>query len=396
MGNSLENTYKFTITVGSQQIGLNLKSVNLSVSDSIYELAPRVILTAADSSGISFESRLNILGQEIAFTVNTGEMEVSYPLTCTLYETPEVNSSNGLSGTLKIEFRHAAKFSGKEATGYSSQSPADIFKTLVSQMNNDFNSFSNGSVKAPVVNIDKTSRCSTYPLILNPGYETDRFLNEVLLPLANDGSTATSPFYAYINIENCANFESLKDMLQKSPCRKIVFGQALSADTGDVMALTLYNFSQDYGKVSSFIDQSFTYLDKKHEIHSEDISLNKIVTPLALMKNSTRTNLVYPENTYETIDETKESGVEMFGHRKGLLLDKLVVTTFLDPMMCAGKTVDLNIYLNIPGIEKSNNYSGKYLIESSEHIWNARSLMGYTRLVLGRMSMQIKGKEMKQ
>ena len=81
MGNSLENTYKFTITVGSQQIGLNLKSVNLSVSDSIYELAPRVILTAADSSGISFESRLNILGQEIAFTVNTGEVEVSYPLT---------------------------------------------------------------------------------------------------------------------------------------------------------------------------------------------------------------------------------------------------------------------------------------------------------------------------
>lgn len=396
MAYSPEETFRFTITLGSQEIGLNLKSFDISVRDSIYSFAPEVTFTTNDISGTGFESRLNILGQDMAFTVGTGTAEVSYPLTCTCYETPETDTSNGLSGTLKMVFRHAAAFVGKQSEGWERQSPADVFKYLISQMRNDFVSFTHGQLQSAIVEVNHTSRCSAYPLILNPKLNAEDFIDKILLPLANDGSVSTSPYYAYINIENRANFESLKDMMDRAPVKKILFGKTPGDETNAITAIKVIPYSQDYSRISEFIDKTFTYLDQKHEVRSEDISLDKVVIPLALMKSSSTETLVSPSDLRGTIDPVKEAGMIINKERKGLLFDKLIVLVFMDVTLCAGRTVDVEAYLNIPGETKSQNYSGKFIIESSEHLWDASSLMGYTRLILGRMSMQVKGREMHQ
>ena len=396
MAYSLEQSTSFSITTGSQEIRLNLKSFNISVSDSIYSLAPRLVMTTEDVSGIGLESRLNVLGQNIAFKMISGGQEINFPMTCAVYETPKADSMNGLSGTFRIEFRHTAEFSGKESSGYENRSPSEVFEAAMAQMNNEFNSLTGNSMRLPVLNTVKTSRCTSYPLILNPNYTLKDLVDKILLPLANDGSAATSPYYGYISIENVAMFESLKDMMDKAPSCTIVFGHPLDDRENATVALSLNNFSQDYSRVYGFIDQSLSYLDENHEVRSQDISLSNVVTPLALMKNSSRTNLVHPSDFYDTTDPVKEAGINMFKNRKGLLFEKLVVLVFMDLSLCAGKTVDLDVYLNTADSEKSENYSGRYVIESSEHLWDAGSMTGYTRLILGRMSMQIKGREMHQ
>jgi hypothetical protein len=53
--------------------------------------------------------------------------------------------------------------------------------------------------------------------------------------------------------------------------------------------------------------------------------------------------------------------------------------------MQAGKNIQLNIYTPESDGEKlSKHYSGKYLIERCEHIWDREQLRGYTSLIVGK------------
>lgn len=394
MAYSAEEAYSLSITVGSDQIGLNLKAFDIYISDSIYRLCPQVTFITDDISGIAFESRLGILGQEIAFTINDTHSTVTYPLTCIVYETPETKSANGLSGVLKLQFSHTAKFSLKQPKCYDNKTPADAFKDLISNMNQTFNAFANNKMNSPTVNVDKTTACVSYPLIYNPGYDNEEFLNKILLPLAANGEPNTTPYFAYINAENKAYFESLKDISEKSPIKTLVFGKSIDNIDNAAVIFTLQSFSQEYNKVSNFVDESFTFFNREQEIESQDTSLKKVFNPLAMMRKSSSMTLLSPEKYDHVIDANEEYAKNNYEKRKGILFDKLYVLTIMDLELSAGKTVNVETYMNINADEKAESYSGKFIIESAEHIWNSSQLTGYTRLVLGRASMEVKGKEM--
>lgn len=394
MPNSPENQYSFNLTIGSDQIPINLRTFEISLSDSIYSLCPEVTFTMHDISGLMLESRLNILGQNILLTLNDGLIETSLPLTCTLYEMPSCDSAKGLSGTLAMKFKHTAKFSLKEAKGYANKSPADVFKELFSNMDQQFNSFNKDAVKKVLVSVQSTSKCTTYPLILNPTYDNEEFTDNILLKLATNGNPSGTPFFGYIDVLNNAHFESLEDIYNKAPYKTLVFGQSLGDRVDSALIFTLQSFSQDYNKVLDLVDGDITFFNENYEIESQDTSLSNTFNSIALMKSSSRRSLLSPNDYSNAIDINKELGNINNERRKGLLIDKLVVSTIMDLSLCAGKTVEVETYLNTGSDEKANSYSGKFIIEASEHHWDPTSLLGYTHLVLGRISMTVKGKDM--
>lgn len=400
MGYEPNKVFSFTIVVDSSVIPLNLTGFNISIQDSIYKLCPELVLSSNDISGIGHESRLNILGQEITFSIDNSDSDViSFPMVNVLYETNKNETSNGLSGIFNFRFIHAAKFSDKKPTAYKDLSPSNIFSTLLGIINKNAGRFSGGKMKPPVVTIETTEQAVSYPLIYNPGYDNERFLNEILLPLSAKGGTNTTPYYAYINNENKAYFESLDTMLAKSPIKTLVFGDDLGNRENAAVLFTLNSFSQDYTKIESFIDTSFTWLNEMQEIKEQDISLLKTIKPIAIIKKDTSVTLESPESYDTIINADEEYGKVNFNKRKGLLIDKLCVLTIMDLSLSAGNTVNIETYLNISDVnnkEKSDNYSGKFLIEASEHFWDASKLMGFTRLILGRTSMNIRGRDMYQ
>ena len=273
MADSPESRYSFNLTVGSEQTPLNLRAFTIFVSDSIHSLCPQVGMFTNDISGLTLESRLNIIGQNIMLSMYDGMHEASWPLTCTSYEMPKSDTMNGLAGALQLMFKHTAKFSSKEPKGWTDSSPADVFKDVISKANQDFNSFTKNTQKAPLVEISGTSECVSYPLILNPGYDAEKFIDEILLPLSTDGSPSGTPFCAYIDAENKAHFESLKNIIDKASSRSLVFGKQPDAETGSIALVTLQNFSQDYNKIVDFVDESFVFFNEKREITSQAYSL---------------------------------------------------------------------------------------------------------------------------
>lgn len=399
MGYEPNKVFSFTIVVDSSVIPLNLTGFNISIQDSIYKLCPELVLSSNDISGIGHESRLNILGQEITFSIDNSDSDIiSFPMVNVLYETNKNETSNGLSGIFNFRFIHAAKFSDKRPTAYENLSPSNIFSTLLGIINKNAGRFSGSKMKQPIVTIETTEQAVSYPLIYNPGYDNEKFLNEILLPLSAKGGTNTTPYYAYINNENKAYFESLDTMLAKSPIKTLVFGDDLGNRENAAVLFTLNSFSQDYTKIESFIDTSFTWLNEMQEIKEQDISLLKTIKPIAIIKKDTSVTLESPESYDTIINADEEYGKVNFNKRKGLLIDKLCVLTIMDLSLSAGNTVNVETYLNTPDVnkEKSDNYSGKFLIEASEHFWDASKLMGFTRLILGRTSMNIRGRDMYQ
>jgi hypothetical protein len=65
-----------------------------------------------------------------------------------------------------------------------------------------------------------------------------------------------------------------------------------------------------------------------------------------------------------------------------MLIDRIAVTTLLDVSSCAGKMVELETDYEQENM--SSSYSGKYLIESSTHIWDSKTVKGYTQMILSR------------
>jgi hypothetical protein len=67
-----------------------------------------------------------------------------------------------------------------------------------------------------------------------------------------------------------------------------------------------------------------------------------------------------------------------------LLQDRVLVTIPLYVELCAGKMVSLDTVYG--GNIASDSYSGNYLIEQSDHIWNGENQSGFTQLVLTRVA----------
>ena len=393
MANSPENQNSFSLTIGSEEISLNIKTFEISLSESIYTLCPQATFTMNDFSGIMMESRLKILGQDVAFTMSDTSATTMLPMTCVLYETNKCNSSDGLSGIMTMKFKHTAKFSPREAKGWANKSPAEVFRELMQKMNQRLNSRSRNSLRNPLIRIAPSTKCIPYPLLFNPAYDNEEFIDKILLPIASSGDVSATPFCAFIDVTNKAHFDDISTMYEKSPIRNLVFGNDPNRSIDTLVVLTLQSFSQDYNHISGILDERLVYLNENNEISSSDVFLSNVFNPIAVMRNTSTVSLCAPKDYSDIINRDEEIAKLNYERRKGVLIDKLVISTFMDLNLCAGRTVNLDTYLNINSSEKAPSYSGKFLIEASEHLWDPNNMLGYTHLVLGRPDLEVKGKE---
>lgn len=377
MGYSPEELFACSLKVDNIDIPLSSNSFNISFSDSIYRLCPELILSGNDISGIASESRLGIIGQKATFDISAFGIKTKLPMVCKIYETPSSNSMNGLSGFIRFTFQHIAKYTDRKNAVWDNKSPSNVFSDVVSDVDHK-----------------NLTDCATLPLIYNPGYDAEELTDKILLKLSSNGKPSSPPYYAFIDIQNDAWYTNLTTMYSKKTSKKIIFGQPINNDQDCIAALKLNSFSQDYSKISPYIDETLTYFTDKNEMGSQDLSLKNMFNPLALMKNTSGSNSRATEEYLTTIDPNAEYARLNMERRKGLLFDKLVIVTLMDPSLHAGLTVNVDAYLDVPGTNKAESFSGKFLVEASEHTWDCSNLMGYTKLILGRPTMEISGKEL--
>ena len=72
---------------------------------------------------------------------------------------------------------------------------------------------------------------------------------------------------------------------------------------------------------------------------------------------------------------------------KGTFIEEFMSIIPFNPILTSGKKIDLEIYSITKSGENnklSKSFSGSYIIEECEHVWDGVGKSGYTRLLLGR------------
>ena len=369
--------YTLKMNTNGKTVYLGPKDMDISITDSIYRFSPVITLQIPDFYGLYTEGRFCLPGEKFIFTLGTKKKNIEYPFIFSEYETTSSLSSYSLSGNLKGRLIHEAKFCKKKISIYTKKSPSDVYKEIIK----------NAGIKSVL-----TSKSTTLDLVVDPFYDNEEF-TDLLLKVAHKNATSIDPYFAFIDTENKGNFRSLSDMWNQTANINCVCGKISDVDEDIIPVSTFLPFSQDLTKIYPFLKENFSYFEDTKFTQNSDRSFTteySSVPVIDLDGGSISTS----ESIYTPTNLGIETAKLNYSHRKGYLIDKAIISIPMDFAVHAGCVINLTVYMNI-GTEtpaKANSYSGKYLIESSNHRWSKQDMRGYTDLVIGRPILSLKNR----
>ena len=218
-----------------------------------------------------------------------------------------------------------------------------------------------------------------------------KFIKEMLLPNAYSNSSET-PFYAYITNDNIFHLKSLKSMMKSNPTTTIKYNIPSKDDTDNDFTLQVRRWHQSSDKHRKFLNRN----------------IYKISRTDGTLVESSDSIRSYPPNNAESIPimnhgdqdtgyinlgfDRTESGASqnldgeiINSQRDSIFLERFLLTYPLNPNLHSGETIQFNVYTADNQREiLSPRHSGKYVIESCEHLWDRESRRGSTKLIIGR------------
>lgn len=224
------------------------------------------------------------------------------------------------------------------------------------------------------------------------GYTDAKFIRDILLPNAYSSSSKT-PFFAYITNDNVFHLKSLATMLSSSPVATIEYAvppsnsdnfnytlnvrrwHQNSDDHREFLSRKIYKVSQDDGSLLETTDDIGSYPPK-----------NNLTVPIMNWNKKTSSIVNLDFEHQETGPSENLLGQQVNSTKKSMFLDRFFVFMPLNPAFKSGATVQFNAYTldqsNQPILSK--RFSGIYVIENCEQIWNKEDRKGYSKLIIGR------------
>ena len=377
------SNFKLSVNKG-EEVLLPRTGIDVTLSDSIYQVSPVMTITAPDTAGILIGIRAGGYGVTYDFSFDSNEKSYRYPMRADHFEVSSlVGGTSALSGTMKISLLHSFVFQESQVRAFRNMSPERVLTNLINEFGSQ--NFNDSSGFDPSSPLDMEA-------IYCPSLTPARFIEEILLPLSSAMTDEiNNPFYAFIDAQNRFRYVTLKTMLQGRPTKTLLLSnqQSLIAKEGFESsdykrATAALPFSQEYSRIYDLID---TETDRIED--GEFFSVNSSFTNIS-------SNYVYgfydrersvsqfmSENHFQSSDAMLrlQAGVNM-KNRKGYLIDKLVVILPLDLDLVAGTQVKLQSYYGNSD-RPMTSYTSDYIVESSLHKWNSDANTGTTQLVLG-------------
>ena len=170
-------------------------------------------------------------------------------------------------------------------------------------------------------------------------------------------------------------------------------GVAIIADENSFSSV---NFSQsELSKIKPFFNlKMFTY-DKDGKLDYEDNLISKYFRsegyfPIIVDEDKTTSILSVYDNDINLEDTNNNNkGYMINQHKEMILPDKIVINTVLNKSLVSGQVLQINLptVKSNDSDEKSLRTSGKYLIESSYHIWDSKT--SRTMLVCSKQNVKL-------
>ena len=382
---TINDITNFSLSVnGKERVDLPRTGIEISISDSLYQLSPRMVVTSPDPLGFLIGARAGGYGVTYDFEMTVNGKVVKYPFRADHFEVSDLKGgTSALSGTYRITLTHGFMYLPSEVRAYKNQSPSDVLRSILSEYGTN--------------NFKSTSKIESSPsldmeTIYNPNMTPCKFIEEILLPLSSATTKGiNNPFYVFIDAQNRFKFVTLKSMMEQRDIKTLLISNHQSLvhqeefNNGDYIRATVaVPFSQEYSHIYDVIDAETCRIENG-EFTSIDSSFKNIagVYQCGFYDRKKSSTQYMSDDYFQTSDAMLrlQAGIN-YRNRKSYLIDKLLVQTILDLDLCAGTRVKLQSYFGNSS-EPMTSYTGEYIVESSVHSWNSNFNSGTTQLVLG-------------
>ena len=377
--------YELNLKVDGNDTDISPSSYSFVIRDSIFELYPKASFTINDPTG-SFNEFLGFVnGTKLEISIGRSlDNMVSCPFRVVNNAVPEQYSQNSPSGKIELSLIHDYYYYQTKLSMAFNNNISDI--VLKKVKNYKFNS----------INIDDTLNSGLW---YQPYIYDDEFIIKYLLPFAYSTDSEKTPFFCYIDGNNNFNFRSYKKLAQQNFYKEFNYrsiGQLNSLLENTIISTNFYqervdSYRSSLHKILGYYDSNGSYITANREALIVDYPKNDI-DPIAIKCDLN--NITSVENLINDdiiLDENKNNryGEEFNKIKKGLFIDKIVLTTNFDNKITAGKKIRLTIPLIT---EDSNNEfslrnSGDYIIESTYHKWTGKDAISV--IICSRQSLKL-------
>jgi hypothetical protein len=380
--------YKIGLSINDKSYNLDPTYFSFSMRDNIYNLYNTGTLLLKDKTGLLQEYFETTEGAIVKIEYGNSD----YLNTCTF-----VNKFDQINETDNPGFMTGEVFFHLIHEWYNEQQiRSSAYSNRISRIIRDLTNFYN--FKNKDINDTGNERTWYQPMITDA-----KFIEEILLPNAFSRNADQTPFFAYITNDNVFHFRNFKSMLEenvlttvnfKINLEKVARGEESLQDTTQSVQRVHQSSDSDFKlrRRNIFrIDRDTGEMDESEDELVNHYPQNNLKTSILHDRENTTDYFLVGFTQEETGDKESQLGRIFYSHRDALFLDKFIFFQPFNPKLKAGGAIQLNIYSTIDekGNKLSKHFSGRYVIIDCEHIWDAESQKGYTKLIVGKRYNQV-------
>lgn len=367
------NQYDINIKIDNTTIENSPSSYSFIITDSIYKTYPEAEIAIEDITGVLQEYFTTVEGLKYTLSIGYENEILSCPFIIKNSELSSTRTAGYLSGIPKVYLIHDY-FNEQTRT-------SNVYTDRISNIvRNKLSSYPFRSVE-----INDTGNSEKW-------YQTMKndvnFINENLIPLSFSNNSSKSPFYFFINANNEANFRNFYSMYKEKQAFKLYVtsnnlqGVSNSAVLDIKMVHTGIDINYQQRNIHSFLYNNNTGdLENENLLTQEFPQRNKSLSQIANSDNITSYTIL-PRNLSETARTEAINGLKNYLMKKSMIYDRLIISTYFNPKLTSGKRISLTIPSTENPGDSNLNFSGNYIIEKSNHVWDSKT--AYTTIVVGR------------
>lgn len=383
--------YEVAVLIDGTEYEIPLERLSFSMTDSIHRLYSQASVSLADTGGMYQEFMATTEGNLISLRLGVGNSQIENKFVIRRDEQQEFDSLNRYSGKVDIELVNAW-FNTQYEKSEAYKGRIDFVVQKVTQ-NAGFSE----------THIQSTGNDDTwYQAMMSDA----RFLRDVLLPNAFSRNAENTPFYMWIDSANEFHFQNLKTLwgaLDSNYDQKYTLIQ-------NSTEMKEFGEQQQYGildmkRISGGSDQHRQLRDwelhqfnpdtgdlVKTEVHMRDYPKPKsgYYLPISNNVSQSKSHVTMMRGSYTKGQEENVKGQIVHRLRNSMFLDRFMIVVPLNTELKAGDTIFLEVPLVLQEeIPISNRFTGKYVIELAEHIWNGDDMDGYSKFLIGRKYVKV-------
>jgi hypothetical protein len=373
-----QERYELELLIEGKEFEIMPSMYSFTMSDSIYQLYPRMNMSISDDTSLLQEYLATIEGITYEVTFGLKNNIIKCPFIIKGDELPENSITGLIGGEVIINFIHEYFSKQNAISKVYDNTISKIIEKLVNKYN--FNS----------KNIDITNSSSKWyqPLITD-----SKFMLKNLLPFAYSADCGDTPYYLFIDVNNDFYFRSFKTMFETNPVTDlyITSKNINGSNSQSIQRYGRYRPGSDLTynlrhRVVCQIDDSDGSFSTEDD-HLTDYPSNTKQVPIKYTKDNVTSYMWIDKKEDDSAIRNNNKGFKINNMRNAMLLDKIVVELPFNPTLRSGKTINLILPYDNDGEESTLLFSGKYLIDRSWHTWDRRN--GSTILSVGRKNANV-------